>query len=104
MEGLGQRRNIISVDKQALLFVNQDKIKASKILTLPTILTLGRVAAIPLLMAVFYLEDQWATTTTTSIFVAAAITDWLDGYIARKEWSKGTGSGLKSSLLGHNIA
>ncbi|KAF9599278.1 hypothetical protein IFM89_036576 [Coptis chinensis] len=29
-------------------------------------------------------NSWWATTVTTSIFVAAAITDWLDGYIARK--------------------
>lgn len=32
----------------------------------------------------FYMEGRWATTATTSIFLAAAVTDWLDGYIARK--------------------
>ncbi|KAH8501640.1 hypothetical protein H0E87_016433 [Populus deltoides] len=56
----------------------------SKLLTLPTILTLGRVAAVPLLVATFYVDSWWARTATTSIFVAAAITDWLDGYLARK--------------------
>ncbi|KAF9597512.1 hypothetical protein IFM89_019039 [Coptis chinensis] len=56
----------------------------TKLLTLPTILTLARVAAIPLLVTTFYSNSWWATTVTTSIFVAAAITDWLDGYIARK--------------------
>ncbi|CAN8287192.1 unnamed protein product [Cochlearia groenlandica] len=56
----------------------------SKVMTLPTVLTLGRVAAVPLLVATFYLDNRWATTATTSIFVVAAITDWLDGYIARK--------------------
>lgn len=30
------------------------------------------------------MEGRWATTATTSIFLAAAVTDWLDGYIARK--------------------
>lgn len=32
----------------------------------------------------FYMDGRWATTVTTSIFVGAAITDWLDGYLARK--------------------
>ncbi|GAV63727.1 CDP-OH_P_transf domain-containing protein [Cephalotus follicularis] len=57
---------------------------SSKILTLPTILTLGRVAAVPLLISFFYVDSWWGRTATTSIFIAAAITDWLDGYIARK--------------------
>ncbi|TYJ37387.1 hypothetical protein E1A91_A05G372300v1 [Gossypium mustelinum] len=57
---------------------------SSKILTLPTVLTLGRVAAVPLLIFTFYVDSCWGRTATTSIFVAAAITDWLDGYIARK--------------------
>ncbi|KAM6582631.1 hypothetical protein CsatB_009633 [Cannabis sativa] len=57
---------------------------SNKFLTLPTILTLGRVAAVPLLISTFYVDSWWGTTATTSIFIAAAITDWLDGYIARK--------------------
>ncbi|KAK2633826.1 hypothetical protein Ddye_028618 [Dipteronia dyeriana] len=57
---------------------------SAKLLTLPTILTLGRVAAVPLLIGTFYVDSWWGRTATTSIFIAAAITDWLDGYIARK--------------------
>ncbi|XP_031250100.1 CDP-diacylglycerol--glycerol-3-phosphate 3-phosphatidyltransferase 2 [Pistacia vera] len=57
---------------------------SSKVLTLPTILTLGRVAAVPLLIGTFYVDSWWGRTATTSIFIAAAITDWLDGYLARK--------------------
>ncbi|KFK34751.1 hypothetical protein AALP_AA5G188400 [Arabis alpina] len=57
---------------------------SSKVLTLPTVLTLGRVAAVPILVATFYIDCWWGRTATTSIFIAAAITDWLDGYIARK--------------------
>ncbi|GAU16578.1 hypothetical protein TSUD_168100 [Trifolium subterraneum] len=56
----------------------------SRLLTLPTILTLGRVASIPLLVATFYMDGWQGTAVTTSIFTAAAVTDWLDGYIARK--------------------
>ncbi|KAG8096458.1 hypothetical protein GUJ93_ZPchr0013g37453 [Zizania palustris] len=55
-----------------------------RLLTLPTLLTIGRVAAVPLLISTFYMDGPWAATATTGIFLAAAITDWLDGYIARK--------------------
>ncbi|XP_052184192.1 CDP-diacylglycerol--glycerol-3-phosphate 3-phosphatidyltransferase 2-like [Diospyros lotus] len=55
-----------------------------KLLTLPTILTIGRVVAVPLLVGTFYMDSCWGSTATTSIFIAAAITDWLDGYLARK--------------------
>ena len=48
-----------------------------------------RIAAIPLFVAVLYLDDAWLTqhqanVIATSIFVVAAITDWFDGYLARK--------------------
>ncbi|CAK9155101.1 unnamed protein product [Ilex paraguariensis] len=58
--------------------------QSAKLLTLPTILTIGRVAAIPILVSTFYVDSWWGTTSTTGIFIAAAITDWLDGYLARK--------------------
>ncbi|GER28314.1 CDP-diacylglycerol--glycerol-3-phosphate3-phosphatidyltransferase [Striga asiatica] len=56
----------------------------NKLLTLPTILTIGRVAAVPLLVYTFYVESWWGPNATVGIFLAAATTDWLDGYLARK--------------------
>lgn len=73
---------------------NQEE-KTNQLLTLPTILTLGRVAAVPLLVSTFYVDSWWGTTATTSIFIAAAITDWLDGYLARK---LGSGSAFGAFL------
>src|SRR5574343_506756 len=56
---------------------------------LPIFLTWLRIVAIPLLIAVYYLPAGWATTherdlAATLLFVSAALTDWADGYLARK--------------------
>lgn len=57
-------------------------------LNLPNLLTWLRILAIPLFVGIFYLPDGWLTPTqqnliATIIFAGAAITDWLDGYLAR---------------------
>jgi CDP-diacylglycerol--glycerol-3-phosphate 3-phosphatidyltransferase len=54
------------------------------LLTTPNILTLIRLALIPLLIVAYYWESPWRPLVATSIFVLAAFTDWLDGYLARK--------------------
>lgn len=51
---------------------------------LPTYLTLLRIALIPLLAVVFYLPWSYSNIVCTAIFILAGITDWLDGYLARK--------------------
>lgn len=53
-------------------------------MTLATQLTLLRIALIPLLVVVFYLPYSWHYLASAAVFSLAAITDWLDGYIARK--------------------
>ncbi|CAM8662332.1 PgsA Phosphatidylglycerophosphate synthase [Comamonadaceae bacterium] len=57
--------------------------------TIPTIMTWTRIFAIPLIVGVFYLPDSMASAyernlVATVMFVLFALTDWLDGYLARK--------------------
>ena len=53
---------------------------------LPTLLTWARIVAIPLIVGVFYLDLHPSTRnlSATVLFVVVAITDWADGYLARK--------------------
>ncbi|PPD05356.1 MAG: CDP-diacylglycerol--glycerol-3-phosphate 3-phosphatidyltransferase [Methylobacter sp.] len=51
---------------------------------LPTNLTLLRIALIPVMIVVFYLPWQYANQACAVLFIIAGITDWLDGYLARK--------------------
>jgi CDP-diacylglycerol--glycerol-3-phosphate 3-phosphatidyltransferase len=53
-------------------------------MTIPTSLTLFRIALIPVFVVVFYLPSDQARLWTVIIFTLAAVTDWLDGYLARK--------------------
>ncbi len=53
-------------------------------LTVPNILTLLRIALVPVLVLFFYLHYHWSNMACVVIFVLAAITDIADGVIARK--------------------
>ena len=53
------------------------------ILTLPNILTLSRVAVIPVLVALFFLETANGQWIACGIFIFSAITDFFDGFLAR---------------------
>ena len=58
--------------------------RRSKALSLPNILTYGRLVAVPaVVVLLFWPEDVWSRWIALAIFVAAAITDYLDGYFAR---------------------
>src|SRR5947207_1536748 len=54
--------------------------------TIPTILTWTRIVAIPLLVGVFYLPitPPMQNLVATVMFIVFALTDWLDGYLARR--------------------
>ncbi len=59
-------------------------LQRSRALSLPNILTYGRLLAIPAVVALlFWPKDDWARWPALAIFVAAAITDYFDGYFAR---------------------
>ena len=51
--------------------------------SLPNLLTLARVAAIPPVVGLFFVPAWWADWALLLLFGAAALTDWLDGYLAR---------------------
>lgn len=54
------------------------------LMTFPMILTLLRIALIPVLVLFFYLPYAWASFAAAAVFIFAALTDWLDGYLARR--------------------
>ena len=63
----------------------------------PIFLTWLRILAIPVFVAVLYVPESWvsehnANVTSMWIFIAAAVTDWLDGWLARR-WNQTTSFG-----------
>ena len=57
-------------------------------LNLPNLITWLRILLIPLIVGVYYLPEEWLSydaqnIAATTIFIVAALTDWLDGYLAR---------------------
>lgn len=53
-------------------------------MNLPNLLTISRVPMMFIVVALMYAEFQWAATAAFWLFIAAALTDWLDGKIARE--------------------
>lgn len=51
---------------------------------LPNVLTLSRIALIPILVVIFYMPFEWAHHFSAFLFALASFTDWLDGYLARR--------------------
>lgn len=54
------------------------------VMNVPNTLTLFRIFLIPVFVVVFYLPYHWSYLVSAFIFAVAAITDWFDGYLARK--------------------
>ena len=53
-------------------------------MNLPNLITLSRIVMIPVFVVVFYLPASWSYMASAAIFALAGITDWLDGYLARR--------------------
>jgi len=58
-------------------------------LNVPNLITLSRIILIPLIIGIYYLPYDWLSEhgknmTATVVFILAAATDWLDGYLARR--------------------
>jgi cardiolipin synthase (CMP-forming) len=57
------------------------------LLSLPNLLTLSRILAVPVVVATFYVAGDYARWFACALFTAAAVTDWLDGHMARR-WAQ----------------
>jgi CDP-diacylglycerol--glycerol-3-phosphate 3-phosphatidyltransferase len=53
-------------------------------MNIPNTLTVIRILLIPVFILVFYLPYQWTHAAAAGLFALGAVTDWLDGYLARK--------------------
>ncbi|MGQ7248976.1 CDP-diacylglycerol--glycerol-3-phosphate 3-phosphatidyltransferase [Halomonas sp. V046] len=58
-------------------------------MNIPNLLTLARIVFIPLLVVLFYLPFDWSLMVAAGLFGLASLTDWLDGYLARR-WNQST--------------
>jgi len=53
-------------------------------MNIPNLLTVLRVLLIPIFILLFYLPFYWSYLAASAVFTIAALTDWLDGYLARR--------------------
>jgi cardiolipin synthase len=92
-------RDNIKIDREKIM--TQRSLEKTRIMTdspkapvdsnplpnLPNLLTLSRIALIPIIMAAFYTDNHTGRWVATLAFISACFTDFLDGYVARL-WSQ----------------
>ncbi len=80
------KRSIVICATETRTIVDQTQSSSAATLTLnlPTVLTLLRIVVIPVLVLFFYLPQSWSNEVVVGLFIAAGITDWADGWIARR--------------------
>jgi cardiolipin synthase (CMP-forming) len=60
-----------------------------RLINVPNVVTFSRIVLIPLIIGLYYLPEDWLpwhakNLAATVVFIVAAVTDWLDGYLARR--------------------
>lgn len=75
--------------KKARIMTEHPKIsdESTSLPNIPNLLTLSRIALIPIIMAAFYTDNHTGRWVATLAFISACFTDFLDGYVARL-WSQ----------------
>ena len=53
-------------------------------MNLPNVITLTRILLIPVFIVLYMLQQDWSIFAASVLFALAALTDWLDGYLARR--------------------
>src|SRR5271168_4413344 len=74
----------IPTGKLTLPFLRLQQERCVPITSLPNLLTLSRILAIPVVIATFYVPGDYARWFCCALFAAAGFTDWLDGHMARR--------------------
>lgn len=60
------------------------KRRTRRLLNLPNLLTISRIFVIPIVLVLIVFDEAWARWTACGLFTLAGITDFFDGYIARR--------------------
>ena len=72
-----------------------------KIINIPNVLTFIRLALVPVLLGLWEVQWKYTPITCAVIFITASVTDWLDGYLARKVSGKSTHAPCMQHSLPH---
>ena len=78
-----------SLKKDRIMAHHLPQKESEPVRTIPNLLTLSRIALIPIIMAAFYTDNHIGRWVATLAFISACFTDFMDGYVARL-WSQTT--------------